>query len=196
MSLEVSQNSQENTKLTFCLKMCLEKLSLYCYIRMTVFCVSNYMKSVQMRSFFWSIFSPFFHGVSLYSVRMRENTDQKKIRIWTLFMRWHFIGNAVTKHQRTYRYALVLQTPYIDPKYLAIKYFNAYFDGNELLFPFLYFTEQPPVSIKTKAFIRRNVWFTPSNRIYLLQNYFSNYVYLKDMYITLTGISKLHGHLH
>ena len=152
--------------------------------------MSTHEKCPNVEFFLVCIF-PFFHGVSLYSVRMRENTDQKKIRIWTLFMRWHFIGNAVTKHQRTYRYALVLQTPYIDPKYLAIKYFNAYFDGNELLFPFLYFTEQPSVSIKTKAFIRRNFWFTPSNRIYLLQNCFSNYVYLKDMYLSLKGIGKI-----
>ena len=104
---------------------------------MTVFlCVKLHEKCPNAEFLLVCIF-PFFQGVSLYSVRMRENTDQKKIRIWTLFMRWHFIGNAVTKHQRTYRYSLVLQTPYIDPKYLAIKYFNAYFDGNELLFPFL-----------------------------------------------------------
>ena len=30
-----------------------------------------------------------------------------------------------------------------------------------------------------------------SNRIYLLQNCFSNYVYLKDMYMTLKGIGKI-----
>ena len=49
------------------------------------------VKSVQMRSFFWSVF--FFiwaeHGDLLrkypYSVWMRENTDQKKLCIWTLF---------------------------------------------------------------------------------------------------------------
>ena len=48
------------------------------------------VKSVQIRSFFWSIFSRILteYGeifrISLYSVRMRENTDQKKLRIWTL----------------------------------------------------------------------------------------------------------------
>ena len=36
------------------------------------------VKSGQIRSFFWSIFF-------LYSVRIRENTDQKKLRTWTLF---------------------------------------------------------------------------------------------------------------
>ena len=30
-----------------------------------------------------------------------------------------------------------------------------------------------------------------SNRIYLLRNYFSNYVYLKDIYITLKKIGKI-----
>ena len=43
------------------------------------------VKSVQKRSFFWSVFSR-----SLYSVRMRENTDQKKLRIWTLFTQHMF----------------------------------------------------------------------------------------------------------
>ena len=49
------------------------------------------MKSVQIRSFFWSLFSLIRteYGEKLrtspYSVRMREDTDQKKLRIWTHF---------------------------------------------------------------------------------------------------------------
>ena len=42
------------------------------------------MKSVQIRSFLWSVFSRI-RSKSPYSVRMRENADQKKFRIWTLF---------------------------------------------------------------------------------------------------------------
>ena len=57
------------------------------------------MKSVQIWSFFWSVFS--LNGTeygdilskSLYSVQIRENTDQKKLRIWTLFTRWLFSLN-------------------------------------------------------------------------------------------------------
>ena len=37
------------------------------------------IKSVEIQSFFWSV------SKSLYSVRKRENTDQKKLRIWTCF---------------------------------------------------------------------------------------------------------------
>ena len=43
---------------------------------------------------FWSVFSciPIEYGDLLrkspYSVRMQENTDQKKLRIWTLFTQW------------------------------------------------------------------------------------------------------------
>ena len=42
------------------------------------------MKSVQIRSFFWSVFSRIRteYGEIL---QMRQNTDQKKLRIWTLF---------------------------------------------------------------------------------------------------------------
>ena len=49
------------------------------------------VESVQTRSFFWSVFSLIrteyreIRSISPYSVRMRENTDQKKLRIWTLF---------------------------------------------------------------------------------------------------------------
>ena len=50
------------------------------------------VKSVQIRIFFWSVFSRIrteygeILRISPYSVRMWKNTDQKKIRIWTLFM--------------------------------------------------------------------------------------------------------------
>ena len=52
------------------------------------------VKVVQIRSFFWSIFSRIrteygeIRSISPYSVRMRENTDQKKLRIWTHFTQW------------------------------------------------------------------------------------------------------------
>ena len=47
-------------------------------------------KSVQIRSYFWSVFSCIrteygeILRISPYSVRMWENTDQEKLRIWTL----------------------------------------------------------------------------------------------------------------
>ena len=49
------------------------------------------VKSVQIQSFFWSVFSCIrteygdLLRKSPYSVRIQENTDQKKLRIWTLF---------------------------------------------------------------------------------------------------------------
>ena len=49
------------------------------------------VKSVQMRSYFWSVFSCIrteywdFLCKSPYLVRIQENTEQKKLRIWTLF---------------------------------------------------------------------------------------------------------------
>ena len=59
------------------------------------------LKSVQIRSFsgpfFFRIWTEYgeMRSISPYSVRVRENTDQKKLRIWTHFMRWmsvkHFI---------------------------------------------------------------------------------------------------------
>ena len=54
------------------------------------------VKSAQIRSFFWSVFSRIrteygeILRISPYSVRMWENTDQKKLGIWTLFMQCYF----------------------------------------------------------------------------------------------------------
>ena len=46
---------------------------------------------------------------------------------------------------------------------------------------------------KEKEHLLGNIFGSPytSNRIYLLRNYFSNYVYLKDMYITSKSIGKI-----
>ena len=54
-------------------------------------CSKHCVKSVQIQSFFWSVFSSFWTEYgdlwrkSPYSVRKRENTDQKKLHIWTIF---------------------------------------------------------------------------------------------------------------
>ena len=54
------------------------------------------VKNVQIRSLFWSVFSRIcteygeIQSISPYSARMRENTDQKKLRICTLFTQWIF----------------------------------------------------------------------------------------------------------
>ena len=60
-------------------------------------CITHCMKSVQIRSFFWSVFYCIWteYGeilrISPYLVQMLENMDQKKPRIWTLFTRWLFV---------------------------------------------------------------------------------------------------------
>ena len=49
------------------------------------------VKSVQIRSFFRSVFSGIrteYGEILSITVQMRENTDQKKLRIWTLFTQW------------------------------------------------------------------------------------------------------------
>ena len=52
---------------------------------------STAWKSVQIQSFFWSVFSRiqteygYLRSKSPCSAQMKKNTDQKKLRIWTLF---------------------------------------------------------------------------------------------------------------
>ena len=64
-----------------------------CYFEV-ILCANYCVKSVQIWSFSWSIFSCIrteYGGklrISSYSVRIMENTDQKKLRIWTLFTQW------------------------------------------------------------------------------------------------------------
>ena len=59
------------------------------------------VKSVKMRSFFWSVFSRILtkygkiQNISPYSARVRENTDQKKLRIWTHCTQWIFCQKEV-----------------------------------------------------------------------------------------------------
>ena len=52
------------------------------------------MKSVRMWNYFWFVFSCNWteygdlRSKSPYLVQIQENTDQKKLRIWTLFTQW------------------------------------------------------------------------------------------------------------
>ena len=61
----------------------------------TMKCFLYCAKSVQIRSFFWSIFSYIWSeyrdllSKSPYSVQIQENTDLKKLRISTLFTQWY-----------------------------------------------------------------------------------------------------------
>ena len=64
-------------------------------MRTPIFKTSHCVKSVQMRSFFWSVISCIRseYGDLLrkcpYSVRIKENTDQKKLCVWTFFIQCH-----------------------------------------------------------------------------------------------------------
>ena len=108
------------------------------------------LKSVQIRSIFWFVFSSIrteygdLRSKSLYSVRIQENTDQKKLRIWTLFTQ------------------CILQRS-------------------------VFHLEKKQKHLLRKTFGSSHT----SNRIYVLRNCFPNYLYLKDMYITLKRIRKI-----
>ena len=73
---------------------------MFCEVVFLVLSLLSYhcMKSVQIRNFFWSVFSCIrieygdFHSRSPYSVRMRENTDQKN------FLSGHFSRSVCLSH--------------------------------------------------------------------------------------------------
>ena len=68
------------------------------------------LKSVQIWSFFWSVFFCIWteygdlRSKSPYSVRIQNNTDQKKLRIWTLFTQcsvypiWIFTCKTINRY--------------------------------------------------------------------------------------------------
>ena len=64
------------------------------------FCFFQCVKSVQIRSFFWSVFSLIrtefgdLRSKSPCSIRIMENTDQEKLRVWKLFTQSYFITNG------------------------------------------------------------------------------------------------------
>ena len=67
---------------------------MFLFFRSNLHCV----KIVQIRSFFWSVFSRIrILRISPYSVRMRENADQKKLCFWILFTQCYELGhNSIT----------------------------------------------------------------------------------------------------
>ena len=68
-------------------------------------CFLRCVKSVQIWSFFWSVFSSIWteygeiRSISPYSDQMLENTDQKNFRIWTHFTQCLYVHseNILTK---------------------------------------------------------------------------------------------------
>ena len=62
---------------------------------------THYVEKVQIRSFFWSVFPAFglkigkIRNISPYSIRIKENTDQKKLCISTLFTRWRYLISII-----------------------------------------------------------------------------------------------------
>ena len=62
------------------------------------------MNSVQIRSFIWSVFSCIrteYGDLRCKSVRIQENTDQKKLRIWTLFTQCQYVRSAYKNNFNT-----------------------------------------------------------------------------------------------
>ena len=72
------------------------------------------VKSVQIRNFFWSVSSHIWteygdlRGKSQYSVRIRENTDQKKLRLWTLFTQWQSVAFLKTGHDFSQTFCIMI----------------------------------------------------------------------------------------
>ena len=72
----------------------------------------HWVKSVQVRSF-----------SSPYSVRIQENTDQKKLHIWTLFTQWCWrYAHMQTEVEQTKRKSLIPSTCHHSPAVKVYKF--------------------------------------------------------------------------
>ena len=61
--------------------------------------MNHFPKSVQILSFFWYVFPRIWTEYRdlrrkfTYSLQIRENTDQRKLRIWILFVQWTYTSS-------------------------------------------------------------------------------------------------------
>ena len=73
-------------------------------------CRIHFVKSVQIRSFSWSVFYCIrteygdLLSKSLYSVQEKENTGQKKLRVWTLSTQWFLYFRKPRKPMISWRF--------------------------------------------------------------------------------------------
>ena len=88
---------------------------------------------------------------------------------------------------------MVLWMAYFQPKILGnrLGILTWILIAMDYYFLFLYFREIPSIK-KKKKHLSGKIFGSPHkhNRVYLKWNWFSNYVYLKAMHITLNGIGK------
>ena len=105
--IKIFGNCREKLVKSFCYSFC---VSIWLFKFREVICLFNLLftlvrditafrhcvKSVQIRSFSWSVFSCIWtkygdlNRKSPYSARIQENTEQKKLRIWTIFTQCRF----------------------------------------------------------------------------------------------------------
>ena len=95
---------------------------------------SSCVKRVQIWSLFWSVFSRIWtehrkiRSIFPYSVRMRENTDQKKVRVWILFTQRQLIQFTETLHSKLYLFEAQKRENWPEiSKVMTTKYFSNLF---------------------------------------------------------------------
>ena len=87
---------------------------------MTVQVRPNASKSVQIRRFFWSVFSRIWTEYgdlfrkSSYSAQIREIIDQKKLRIWTFFSQCYILDTKYVVPEEGERRKTIKQIPEIN----------------------------------------------------------------------------------
>ena len=113
------------------------------------------VKSVQIRSFFWSVFSCIrteygdWRSKSPYSVQIQENADQKKFRIWTLFTQCDLVNTGISLNQIFLDFVL-------DPLFLRVSFFLPLLLKVPILILKLYLkypyimTDQSPLMVRTR----------------------------------------------
>ena len=94
--LLVPRNCLRYLQTTMILRLLCAKCPSTEFFLVRIFPHSDWIRIGTIWSFFWSVFSCIWteygeiRSISPYSVRMWENTDQKKLRILTLFTQWWF----------------------------------------------------------------------------------------------------------
>ena len=173
-------------KFKFYQKTYLKKLSLYCYIRIAVFSrgrlldwrCSNTNANIDIHWFCN-------HHTSLQNTWQYArcfNADFNSNGLFFLFIYFRQVPSIQEKKYINFIIKIITKGIEILAKRL-ISFSIRVFSMKLLVILF----------IRKKKHLLGNIFGSPhtSNRIYLLRNCFSNYVYLKDMYLSLKGIGKI-----
>ena len=172
-------------KLTFCWKRYLKKPSLYSYIGIAVFSRGRLLE-MQCSPTPIQIFIVFADSILRSKVLGNRLGISTQILLAEDYFFYLYISDKYLQFKKKKAINFIIKSITKEIGILAKRLLSFSIIVFRMKFLVILF-------IRKKKHLLGNIFGSPhtSNRIYLLRNFFSSYVYLKDMYITLKSIGKI-----